>query len=437
MDSAAGHFSLDKMRRVVLPNGLTLLLFENHRLPVLVASAHARWISLLEPDAKAGVATLVGSLLDEGTSKHTGSQIAESIESMGGTLSLNSSGGTLKVLTPFQDVGLSLFFECLMDSRFPEEAFLRQKAQQLSAIEDAQRQPDTRARLVYRKLAYGKHPYGRPTLGKLETVKELTPADCLAFYHHAFVPQNTTVAIVGDFSSDRVVEQVKRLTADWKSASVTKPALPAIEKPERFTEKIITLPEAAQLHFLMGHVGIPRSNPDYYKLLVMDYVLGTGPGFTDRLSARLRDRSGLAYTVSANITTTAGEEPGLFTCYIGTNPDFLPQVKKGFLEEVERIRSEKPTLAEVDDAKKYLLGNLVFHFTTNDRIAEQLLYVDRYSLGTHYLEDYCAAIAAVTPEQVQEVARKYLDPEHMYLVIAGAIDQQGKPLAKAQAPKNP
>jgi zinc protease len=436
-ESAAGHFSLEKTQRVVLPNGLTLLLFENHRLPIVVATAHVRWTSLLEPAAKSGVATLVGNLLDEGTSKHTGPQIAEMIENIGGSLSFTPSGGTVKVLSPYKSLGLGLLFECLVDAAFPEDAFLRQKAQQLSAVEDAERQPDTKARMVYKELAYGKHPFGRPALGKLETVKTLTPADCQDFHSKAFVPENTVVAIVGDFDSHEVVEEIKRLTAAWKNSGVPKPTTPAVDKPKHFVERVITLPDAAQLHFLMGHVGIPRSNPDYYKLLVMDYVLGTGPGFTDRLSARLRDRSGLAYTVSANITSSAGEEPGLFTCYIGTNPEFFPQVKKGFLEELNRIRAEKPTQEEVEDAKKYLLGNLVFHFTTNDRIAEQLLYVNRYHLGPHYLEDYRKAVAAVTPEDVQEVARKYLDPERMYLVIAGAVDQQGKPLGKSEAPKKP
>src|SRR5262249_32719789 len=151
---------------------------------------------------------------------------------------------------------------------------------------------------------------------------------------------------------------------------------------------IVSMPEAAQLHFYMGHVGVRRNNPDYYKLLVMDYVLGTGPGFTDRLSARLRDREGLAYTVTANITDSAGDEPGLFTCYIGTEPKNFAKVKGMFLEELERIRKEKPEADEVEDAKKYLLGSLPFKFTSNDRIAGQLLNVERHGLGFGYLDDY-------------------------------------------------
>jgi zinc protease len=208
-----------------------------------------------------------------------------------------------------------------------------------------------------------------------------------------------------------------------------------VEKPKAFTQKVLTLPDAAQLQFYMGHVGIRRNNPDYYKLLVLDYVLGTGPGFTDRLSSRLRDREGLAYTVSANISSSAAEEPGTFTCYIGTAPENFAKVKGMFLEELARIRDEKPKTEEVEDVKKYLLGSLPFQFTTNARVANQLLYAERHGLGFDYLDQYRKAVAAVTPEDVQAVARKYLDPERMILVAAGAIDAAGKPVIKVPPPK--
>jgi zinc protease len=437
-DSAVGSrdaFSLKDTRRVELPNGLTLLLLENHRLPIVVAEAAVKWVTLLEPEDKAGVATLVGSLLDEGTARRSGPEIAELIENVGGNLSMSGSGGSVKVLTPDRSLGLQLLFECLTQPSFPKDAFARKQAALLSAIDDAERQPDDKARLLYRSLAYGSHPYGRPGMGRHQTVAALTPADCLAFHREAFVPNNTIVAIVGDFDTKQVIDEVTRLTADWKSAAVARPKTPAVEKPKEFVERIVTMPTAAQLHFFMGHAGIRRDNPDYYKLLVMDYVLGTGPGFTDRLSSRLRDREGLAYTVSADITTSAGEEPGLFTCYIGTQPQALPRARQLFLQELERIRTEAPTKEEVEDAKKYLIGNLPFHLTTNERVAAQLLAIEHYHLGLGYLDDYRHAVAAVTPQDVQAVAQKYLDPKHMILVVAGAVDSQGKPLVRVPAPR--
>jgi zinc protease len=389
----------------------------------------------LEPASQAGVATLVGRLLDEGTDRHSGPAIAEMIENVGGALSMNASGGTVRVLTPDRALGLGLLFECLSRANFPPEALAREQQRQLSEIDDTWSQPDTRAQLVFRELVYGKHPYGRPLLGTRPTVAALTRDECVKFHRRLFVPNNTLVALVGDFDSQDVINEVKRLTADWKSESVAQPAPPVPARPPEFTQKILSMPESAQLHFYLGHLGVPRSNPDYYKLLVMDYVLGTGPGFTDRLSAQLRDREGLAYTVSANISNSANEQPGVFTCYIGTNPDNFGKVKQRFLHELNRIRDEKPSTEEVEDAKKYLIGNLPFHVATSGQIAGQLLLIERYHLGFDYLEKYRQAVAAVTPEDVQMAARKYVDPAHMYLVASGAIDAEGRPLQRLPAPR--
>jgi zinc protease len=434
-EGGSGGVSLKSARRVELPNGLVLLLYENHRLPIVVAEASVRHVMLLEPEDKAGVAALTGYLLDEGTARYTGTQIAERIEDVGGTLSVSSGGGSVRVLAPHRHLGLEVLLECLTEANFPKDAFARQKERLLGDIDEAEEQPETKAALVYKELVYGKHPFGRSELGRRKTVEALTPEDCAAFHRRVFVPNNTLLAIVGDFDSKEVIDELTKLTAGWKKGEVPKIETPPVMPPPVFEEKIVSLSDAAQLHLYMGHPGIRRDNPDYYKLLVMDYVLGTGPGFTDRLSARLRDREGLGYTVSANITSSATEEPGVFTCYIGTAPENLERVKKAFLEELNRIRDSKATDEEVEDAKKYLLGNLPFNFTTISQVAAQLLNVERYRLGFGYLDDYRKAVGAVTPEDVQAVAKKYIDPKKMILVAAGAIDAKGKPLNKLPVPK--
>lgn len=422
-------FSLKGARRVVLDNGLTLLLLEKRELPILVANSFVPDVRLHEPADKAGLAYLTGRLLDEGTPEHTGPQIAELIENAGGVLSLSGSGGSVKVLSPDRHLGLSLLLECLSRSSFPQDAFKREQARQLSEIDDMEQRPEERAQMLYKELLYGKHPFGRPTFGRRAIVEKLKREDCASFYQEMFVPNNVMLALVGDFDADGLVNEIKQLTAGWKRSPVPEANPPAVEPPAGFVQRIITMPQAAQLHFYLGGVGIRRDNPDYYKLVVMDYVLGTGPGFTDRLSSRLRDRQGLAYTVNANIASSASDQPGLFTCYIGTPPQNFELVRKIFLEELNRIRDETPKLREVEDAKQYLLGSLPFQLTTSDRIATELLYTERYHLGFGYLEDYRKAIAAVTPAQVQEVARKYLLPDHMVLVASGAIDRNGKSLA--------
>ncbi len=434
--TVGGDFPLKDVKRVELPNGLVLLLYEDHRLPIITAQAQLRRVNAFETDEQLGVSALTGLLLQEGTDKHSGPEIADLIEGVGGALDLSAAGGTVKVLSPNRSLGLGLLMECLMHPAFAKEAFQREQAQLLSTLRDQETQPEAVASRAFEAAVYGKHPRGRAPLGTVKTVEALKPADCAAFHDKVFTPTNMTLAVVGDFDSKTVIDEITKLTADWKKSALEDPKYPEIAKPKAFTQQIIPMPESAQLHFYMGHVGVRRDNPDYYKLLVMDYVLGVGPGFTDRLSSRLRDREGLAYTVMGAITRSADLEPGAFTCYIGTDNDNFELVKKEFLEELNRIREETPKPGEVEDAKTYLVGNQAMQFATSADVANQILYVERYKLGENYLSDYRKAVMAVTPEDVQAVAKKYLDPEHMVLVAAGAVDAKGKPtVGKLPAPK--
>jgi zinc protease len=435
IQGGAGAFSLKDARRVVLPNGLVLIMLEDHRLPIVVARAEVADVRLREPAEKAGVATLVGNLLEEGTDRHTGKEIAALIEDTGGSLGLSASGGSLRVLTPDTDLGLGLLFECLSRPTFPADALERQREQQLSAIDDAETQPRTKASMLFYATVYGPHPYGRPELGKKEVVEKLTAEDCRAFHRRAFAPNLTTVVVVGDFKADEMVKKVESLTKDWPKSDDPKPTPATPPKPDGPMVKIVSDPAAAQVHVYIGQLGIKRDNPDYHRLLVMDNVLGTGPGFTDRLSSTLRDRQGLAYTVTAAITGSAGKEPGAFTGYIGTFPDKFTWVRDGFLKEVARLRDEPPTREEVDDAKKYLLGSLPFRFTTLSRVAAELLAAERYGLGFDFLETYRKEVEAVSPEDVQAVARKYLDPKTLAVVAVGPIDPDGKPLERKKGEK--
>jgi len=421
------NLDLKDAKTVILNNGLKLLLLENHRLPIVVVEAQVPRVRLYEPADQVGVAALMGNLLDEGTAKRTGPEIARLIEDTGGSLSMNSAGGSAKVLAGDIDLGLDLLFDCLINPAFGDDEVESKRDQLLSSLAEEEKQPDARAMRAFKAAVYGRHPYGRPS-AIVEMVKKLTPKDLKAFHNRVFGPNNMVVAVVGDFDTEKVIAGIKKRTADWKPVKLSKLEVPTPPTPEKFSQSIITDPAAAQLTVYLGHLGIKRDNPDYYKLLVMDHVLGTGAGFTDRLSATLRDRQGLAYSVSARITGTAGEEPGTFTAYIGTFPDKFEDVKAGFLKEIKRIRDEVPARDEVEDVKKYLTGTLAFSLTTCGQAADLLLAIDRYKLGADYLNDYRKAVEAVTPEDVRAVARKYLDPDKLVLVAAGPVNAEGKPL---------
>lgn len=426
--AAGGGYDLTKTQKITLPNGMTLLLLENHRLPVVAAQAFIRGVRLSEPKELAGIASLTGSMLDEGTATMTGREIAAAIEGVGGEMGLSPSGGSVKVLSSDIQLGLGLLFDCLINPKFPADAFARLKAQSIAALEESMQQPDSKAQFLFQSLVYGDHPLGRPALGLRETLKMLKVDDCRAFHRTNFVPNRTVFAVVGDFNSNEIRATIEKLTADWKATDLAVPTPPALPKVEKLTERIVSQTDAAQLYLYLGHPGIRRSNPDYYTLLVMDYVLGTGPGFTDRLSSKLRDRQGLAYTVSASITGAAGEEPGAFVGFIGTYPDKLDQVKSSFIEEFRRIRNEPAQDSEVEDAKRYLLGSVPFRVTTSGQVAEQLLQIERFQLGFNYLDEFRKRIGAVTPADVQKAAQKYLDPDKLIVVAVGAVDEKGQAL---------
>ena len=194
-----------------LPNGLVLLLFENHRLPIFEAQVALRQANLLQPDDKLGVAVLTGRMLDEGTAKRTGPQITAAIENVGGTLALGAGTSLVRVLAPDRKVGLELLLECLTQPSFPADAFARAQARLLAEIGESETLPNTRARQAFRALAYGKSPLGRPATGTTKTVAGLTPADCVAFHRKVFVPNNAIVALVGDFDSQAVLAEMTRL----------------------------------------------------------------------------------------------------------------------------------------------------------------------------------------------------------------------------------
>jgi zinc protease len=425
--TAGANFDLKAAKTIILDNGLKLILLENHRLPIVVAEANVPRVKLYEPSEQTGIATLMGMLLDEGTATRTGPKIAQLIEDAGGALSMTSSGGSFKVLSDDTDLGLDLLFDCLINPAFGEDELTSKRDQLLSQLAEEDKQADQRASRAFKAAVYGSHPYGRPS-ARADAVKAITADDLKRFHRRVFVPNNTVVAIVGDFDSDKIIEGIKQRTSKWMKTALTAPDVKSPPATVNVAKTIISEPTAAQLTVYMGHIGIKRDNPDYYKLLVMDHVLGTGSGFTDRLSAILRDRQGLAYSVTARITGSAGEEPGTFTAYIGTFPNKLEQVREGFLKEINRIREEVPLKEEVDDVKKYLTGTLAFSLTTCGDAADLLLVIDRYKLGADYLNDYRKAVDAVTPEDVTSVAKKYLQPDKLVLIAAGPVDESGKPI---------
>jgi zinc protease len=423
--------SLPKLdvERFELPNGLVILLSENHSIPSVSINAIVRTGSRYETDDKAGLASLVGELLDGGTTSRTSQEIAETVEETGGHLATfgdyQSSGVVLTLLSKDLSLGLDVSSDLLMNSTFPEEKVAQHIDRRVAQIRARLDVPRTQASDVFNEIVFKGTPMHRPAIGYDDAVKKLTREDVEVFYRGQYQPNNTILAIVGDIDKQAVKNRIADGFAKWNQSGHFK--APVVSQARRQTSPIekIVIVHKEQVNIIIGHVGIMRSNPDYYSLLVMDTILGSSPGFTSRIPRILRDEQGLAYSTYSNITASAGLDPGRFIAFIGTAPENLGRAISGLRNEIARIVEEPVTPAELDVAESYLTGSFVFRFQRNSQIAEFLIEAEVYGLGFDFLERYPEFIRSTTIDDITRVARKYIDPKNLTTVVVGPVGDSG------------
>jgi zinc protease len=413
------------VERLELPNGLVVLLSENHATPSVAFKAVVAAGSRYETDEQAGLASLVGEMIDEGTRTRNAQQIAETVEAVGGKLGTygdyQESGVAAMFLSKDLPLGLEIAADLLMNATFPEEKVQQQRDRRLAQLKSRLDVPRTLASDIFNDIVFRGTPQHRTAVGLDATVRHLTRDDMAGFYRRFYAPNNTTLVIVGDIDKATARAQVEAAFGAWTRANDL--VIPDVPKPVRQNqaiEQFVAAPKE-QVNILIGHVGVERRNPDYYALLVLDTILGSSPGFTSRIPRILRDEMGLAYTTYSNITASAGVDPGRFVAYIGTSPDNLTLALDGLRKEIARIVHEPVSRDEVEMAADYLTGSFVFHFQKNLQIADFLADAETYQLGFDYLECYPQWIRAVTVEDVSRVARAYIDPDHLTTVVVGPL----------------
>lgn len=424
------------VERVELPNGLVLLLSENHSIPSVSINAIVRAGSRFETDDKAGLASLTGALLDAGTASRTSQQIAETIEAAGGQLGAfgdyQSSGVVVRLLSKDAALGLDVASDLLMNATFPDDKVRQHIDRRVAQIKARLDVPRTQASDVFNEIVFEGSPQHRPPIGYDETVKMLARADVEAFYRRYYAPENTMLAIAGDIDKDEVKSMVEATFGKWAGPTQVETPQPPQPHRQAFPIERFVAASKEQVNVIIGHVGIERNNPDYYALLVMDTILGSSPGFTSRIPRILRDEQGLAYSTFSNITSSAGLDAGRFIAYIGTAPDNLDRAISGLRGEIARIVEGGVDAQELETAKLYLTGSFVFRFQRNSQIAEFLIEAEIYGLGFDYLEKYPELIRAVTVEDVARVTRKYIDPQNLTTVVVGPVDERGQSVVRSQ-----
>ncbi|MCE9634828.1 MAG: insulinase family protein [Planctomycetes bacterium] len=407
------------VKRIVLPNGLRVLLLRRGGAPVISVRAYIDAGMLRE--AQPGLSVFTGDVLDEGAAGRAGTDISKFIENRGASMSIGGSGGSLRCLVSDAAACLDVFADVLLRPDFPAEAVERKRGELIADLLAEDDDPSFVGRERARAEIYGSHPYARRDKGGEAALRALTRDDLVAHHRTWFVPRNAIVSVVGDLPEAEMEALIRARFGSWEDRPV--PPLAFAAPPENAPGRDVRVEmDREQLHIYLGHLGIRRTDPDYHALLLGDLVLGSGPGFTDRVSKRLRDELGLAYTVYARIARGSDLEPGSFMAYIGTSPKSRDAAIDGMRAEIRRFVAEGPTDAEIADAKSYLLGSYVFGFETPDITAEHIVQLERLGLGFGYPAEFARIVGAITPADVAAAVRRHIFPDRFITVMVGRTE---------------
>ena len=403
-----------------LPNGLRVFVLPRRGLPEVAIRVYVDAGRLRE--ARPGAAALTGACLDEGAGGRSATDIADLLAGMGAQLGCGAGGVSARCLSGDVPAVLEVVADLLRRPDFAPEVVERKRGELIAQVRAEDDDPSFTGRQRLRELVYGSHPLGRRDKGGEDDLRALTRDDVLLHHRTHFVPRNTIVAIVGDVDGANALDLVRRHLGDWEDRPVVQPALPGLALGE--PREVHVEEDRDQLHIYLGHLGIRRDDPDYHALLVGDYVLGAGPGFTDRLSRTLRDEQGLAYTVGASLARSADLEPGLLSAYIGTSPDTRERAIEGLRHEITALATGAApvTDTEIEDAQSYMLGSYVFAFETNPGTAEQIVQLARLGLPLDEPDRFVARIAALEPADVQRAIERHVHPGRLVCVTVGRGD---------------
>jgi zinc protease len=402
-----------------LPNGLKLLIVEQHELPladfVLLVGSGAT----ADPAGKMGVANLTAAMLREGTTTRKSLDIADQAAFLGVNLSPTSSweSSTLSLHTPTAqlDSALALFADVALHPSFPANEFERLRRNRLTELLQIRDQGPAIANLVFPAIVYGNaHPYGLASIGTEASVKSLTTTDLQSYYQTNFKPNNATLIIVGDVNPARIEQKVNELLGGWQRGNVPQLTYGEPPKPATTTIYLVDKPGAAQSSFRIGGVGVPRSTKDYFALTVMNTILGGS--FSSRLNQNLRETRG--YTYGAGSRFDMRRAAGPFTASAEIVAAKTDSALLEFMKELNGIRQSIPA-DELSRAKRYLQLQLPGNFETTQQIAAALVPVALYGLPLDYYNNYVQSIEGVTQADVNRVAQQYVNPGSLAIVIVG------------------
>ncbi|BDC35227.1 proteinase [Candidatus Dependentiae bacterium Noda2021] len=421
---AAQAFNFPHAKTACLSNGLNLLYYDNKNTPKIDIVIDFKAKSFYDPAGYEGLNTFMSSLLSEGTQKYSAAQLAQELESRGMSFSAGPGKAVFSMLSADFEKGLELLKEILLHPRFDEKEIEKIRHQLLVNLKNFWDEPKAFAGQLISECIYKGHPYSKNSLGSIETITKITKKDIINAYKQFITPQGTTMAIVGDLLDYNVQEVVRKIFGDWNGEPVKEITFPVVVK-QKPTEICYPINRDQVVLAFVG-LSVDRKNPDYDKLLLFDQLLSGGAlGSMHSLLFRLREQSGLFYTIGGSLVSQANEQPGLVLVKTIVSKDRLEEAEKA-IKNTLRTALENITPSEFEAGKQAITHSLVSNFESNQSTAEAFLWLKRYGFRADFFDKRGEQLAKISLTQMEEAVKKVLNADELITVKIGRVDKSVK-----------
>lgn len=409
-----------------LPNGLTVLVLEQHKLPMVNFTLWIETGALSDPKDMPGLAGFTAEMLKEGTTHRTSAQLASDVDNIGATLTATAPFGsthssvTASGLAPSANQILELMSDAVLNPTFPSDELEKFKQRQLSQLEQERSEPFSLGVEKFRQAVYQNSP-ASVALPTAESIKAATPERLKEFHDRYYVPSNAILGVVGDVKQDEVMELVRKQFGDWKGSPVSKPDWSQLPQPSSTKIYLVDRPDSVQTNILAGDYGARRSDADYPALMVMNQVLGGGP--QSRLFLNLREEHGYTYGAYSRTGDDKYREAWM------ANTEVRNAVTDGSMEqlmaEFKRIREQKVPESELNEARHAIVAHFALSLEQPQQLLSDWMIVQSEGLPMDYWDRYPAEVADTKQDAVQAAAEKYVDLAHLQIVCVGDAKQPG------------
>jgi predicted Zn-dependent peptidase len=417
------EFNPPEPERLVLDNGMVVYLLEDHELPLVTVSATIRTGGWMDPSDKVGLAALTGlAMRTGGTQRKPAPDLDQELERLAMMMSVSigveSGVAMLDVLKKDLDRGLTLFADVLRRPAFDPARVELAKLQARESIRRRNDQPQSVASREFAKLLYGPlHPFARET--SMESIARITREDLITFHAATFHPNGMLLGITGDFDKAAVLAKLRELFGDWAPGQATRMVVPELESQDARQVRFVGKP-ISQTHLRAGHLSLKETDPDYPALVLVNDILGGG-SFRSRLFQDVRTRQGLAYSISS-VLRGGIYERGVWGMRTETKTTSTQQVIASLVANLERLRDQPVSDAELEESKEAFVNSFIFSFTSPASIVNRRLQLEYDGLPKDFLQQLRDKVMKLTKEDLLRVARAQLHPDHLKILAVGPPD---------------